>query len=209
MIHLSKSLCFLFSGRAGVGKTTSCSYAKSYILSEYSTGAEMLSIASSVKEAAKKSFGWNGLKNDSGRTLLQAIGKAGREYNENIWIDRSLETLLSKQVFPPTFVLVDDWRFVNEKIQIERRMLFEVIAIRIEAPNREILKGTSSYNDISEISLPSALPIGHASLYKTKVGYDYCINNTGSIETLYSTLEEIINLEVEKLKFIRREKDGS
>jgi len=96
-------------GYAKVGKTTTCSELLSLI-----PNGKILSFAEPVKQIATDSFGWDGLKDEKGRRLLQLIGTdVGRSYNPNIWVDMwksKVRILLSTE----TSILVDDVRFQNE-----------------------------------------------------------------------------------------------
>ncbi len=74
-----KVLCVLFSGKAGVGKTTSANILYK-IMSKNNLEVEIGSFAIGVKSTALH-MGWDGEKDAKGRKLLIDIGMAGREYN--------------------------------------------------------------------------------------------------------------------------------
>lgn len=95
----------LIGGKAGWGKTTCADI----ICSQIDKAAVKLSFASALKEIARENFGWDGSKDERGRLLLQMIGKTGRLYDENIWVDR-----LQKEIKNISHVVIDDWRFDNE-----------------------------------------------------------------------------------------------
>ncbi len=177
---LAKSVCILFSGKAGVGKTTSADMIKEY-LSKFPYDAFIGSFATGVKSTAK-CFGWDGKKDDRGRKLLQMVGQVGRAYDKDLWAKQLLEQIIpTKQGYPFDFVLVDDWRFPNEVLFVSENPLYSVYTARIYAENREILKGTPAYEDISEISLDSGFT------------FDYVINNMGTKDELLSQLVSIVN----------------
>jgi hypothetical protein len=177
---LGKSVYIMFSGKAGVGKTTSGNLLKKYLESKrYSVFIAPFALR--LKQVAKASFGWDGEKNERGRKLLQEIGKVGRGYNENLWVDWQLENLIpSNAGYPFDFVIVDDWRFPNEEYRARKNFLYSVYTVRIEAPELEILKGRPEYDDVSEISLDD------------KLDFDYVIKNNGSIELLEQRLKEVV-----------------
>jgi hypothetical protein len=78
----------------------------------------MLSIAEPIKNIAEHSFGWDIVKDEKGRKLLQVIGsECGRAYNPNIWIDK-LDYRL-QNYSKDTIVIIDDIRFDNEVEHIE------------------------------------------------------------------------------------------
>ena len=73
-----------------------------------------LSFAQPVKQIAIDCFGWDGIKDEKGRKLLQLIGTdCGRAYNPNIWIDKMREQLKEHEPFAEV-VTIDDLRFDNE-----------------------------------------------------------------------------------------------
>ncbi len=173
---LAKSICILLSGKAGVGKTTSSGLLYEYVTSLGYT-AITASFASRVKAVAKLGFDWDGKKNELGRKLLQMVGDTGRTYNENIWIDFIINKFIPNcKDYPYDFVIIDDWRFPNEEARIKEDYLYSVYTVRLVAPEREILKGKSSYNDISEVALDD------------KMDFDFVIKNTDSLELLEARL---------------------
>lgn len=181
-------MIILFSGRAGVGKSTSARLLKDCLF-EYNQYVEIHPLASEVKSLAYE-FGWDGNKDERGRQLLINIGTVtGRAYDPDIWVKRVLKDITNNLDNQKDYAIIDDWRFPNEAEYLEQNSSHKIIRIRIEAPNREMLKGTSNYNDISEISLPSDFIIKGEPLrfqrYKNYGQYyDYVIDNTGTIEQL-------------------------
>jgi len=78
----------------------------------------ILSIAEPIKNIAEHSFGWDMVKDEKGRKLLQVIGsECGRAYNPNIWIDK-LDNRL-KRNDDDAIAIIDDVRFDNEVEYIE------------------------------------------------------------------------------------------
>ena len=149
---LTHTLVFLFSGKAGTGKTFSSDIANDTcrkmeikgISEHYATG---------VKQIAKH-MGWDGVKDAKGRKLLQSIGQIGRSYDENMWVRSTFNRVNDSVGFPYDVVFIDDWRFSNEIRYIkDSELLYKPISIRIDAPDREILLGTPEYDDISEVQL--------------------------------------------------------
>jgi hypothetical protein len=160
-------MLYLVGGRAGEGKTTfanMCSNAFYYQGVPTAIGA----FAKGVKETAKF-MGWDGNKDDAGRRLLQNIGRAGREYNPDIWAERTLAIVLPWEVANKgsCAYFIDDWRFPNEDVVARRIFGIEnVKTIRIVRPEKfHALLGLPTYNDSSETSLPLSY------------NYDYVINN--------------------------------
>jgi hypothetical protein len=171
----------LVSGKAGVGKTTFSVY-----LEQYLPDITMhLPFARGVKDIAS-AMGWDGCKDDKGRLLLQKIGAVGREYNPDVWVKKALVAGVGCD-----YLVHDDWRFPNE-LNFMRNKVDHTLAIRIEAPERELLKGSCLYNDISETSLPSAtIDIALAEAY-----YDIIIYNNldVSLKMLESVAKDVSKL---------------
>lgn len=102
-----------FSGKAQAGKTTSRT-----ILTEYLTdkGFKCLNISYGdyVKTIAKDYYGWNGIKDEPGRTLLQELGTDNiRKRNPDFWVHTVIR-LVDAIGNDFDYVLIDDARFPNE-----------------------------------------------------------------------------------------------
>lgn len=182
-----------FSGKAGVGKSTSAAFAKNYLDTLWGIKTKVLPFAQGVKDVARD-MGWNFIKNEKGRKLLINIGMAGREYDENTWVNRVLSKV---DPLVDNFILIDDWRFVNEEIAL-RAQLTKVWKIRINSPDRESLKGMEAYNDPSENGLPLE-----------EEYYDYYIDNVGTLEHLETKIRNIVDEIVDETLFDRRIKNDS
>ena len=63
--------------------------------------------------------------------------------------------------------------------------MFEVISIRLHAPEREVLSGTAEATDSSEIALPCE--------NDTEL-YDFYINNFGAIDELETELITVMEI---------------
>ena len=70
----------LITGSAGVGKTTFANELQNNI------SGNIVSIATPIKAMALMR-GWSGEKDEEGRSLLQLLGRKGRELNYNIWVN--------------------------------------------------------------------------------------------------------------------------
>ena len=151
-VKLTHTICFMFSGKAGVGKSYSADLLKQMV-EEYNLNTFKSPFAAGVKATARF-MGWDGNKDQKGRRLLQRIGQSGREYDENLWVKSSFQIIENSDSYPYDVVFIDDWRFPNEISFIQKNeLLYKTIAIRVEAPDREILVGTPEYDEVSEVSL--------------------------------------------------------
>lgn len=169
-----KTTTILISGKAGVGKTTVANNIRNYLDAEQITPyALVIPFALGVKEVAK-SMGWDSEKDIKGRRLLQDIGTVGRDYNKDAWIEYLMNYI--RDTYPQEMIdllILDDWRFPNEADYfLGRPELYKTFLINILSPQREVLKGTSAYKDVSETSLD------HYSKF------DYIIENNGTLEDL-------------------------
>lgn len=171
------------AGLAGVGKTTVATSLLESIKDEFDSPifkAVIYPLAEPIKKIAYYEFGWDGKKDERGRRLLQVIGTdAGREYNENIWVEK-LDWKITNQNMPPNFVFIDDWRFHNEKDYFKDNFLYEITTIRVI---RDIDNGSSIYNHVSENELPKD---------NSESTYDFIVDNSGSLEELDDRLDNIL-----------------
>lgn len=185
---VSKTLAILISGKAGVGKTTFANYIWDYWKRNPPYNpfiVKLMPFAYGVKYVAF-AMGWDGNKDQKGRRLLQNIGKVGREYNDTVWADHLLKRLERELVVYPDAIIVDDWRFPNEGAYIKNCGLFNVWTVRIFSPERESLKGTPEYNDISETSLP-----------EEDWPYDFYERNLGTLDDLKKRAIEVAEMILE------------
>lgn len=148
---MGNACVFLISGKAGAGKTALANaLAKSMDCHMGSIG--VLSFASKIKEIARNDFGWDGVKDERGRALLQHLGAVGREYNEDIWVLHTINSIKSLTNGLYGYTIIDDWRFGNESKCLTSNG-YDVIRIRVKADSRATLKGEQA-KDTSEVSLP-------------------------------------------------------
>jgi len=176
-----KITIILVGGKAGVGKTTAANFINSYLDKEVTSYNYIGSFALGVKHVASM-MGWNWEKDTKGRKLLQDVGNLGREYDKDTWINYLLNHM--KENIPEELldiIIVDDWRFPNEaEYFLSRPELYKVFTINIKSPQREILKGTREWKDVSENSLND---------YKS---FDYIINNNKDLEGFKEDVEGVL-----------------
>lgn len=170
----------LISGKAGSGKDTAAEIMQHILKEEYGKRTLITHFGDPVKFVAEKFFGWNGKKDEAGRSLLQWIGEKGREYYPDIWVDAIAEVL---NIFGEAwdYVLIPDTRYQNEITHL--RPMFSdkwkdpPITVRMEcqSPRREMTEEQKQH--ISEIDLDD-------------YNFDWYINNDGN----YAELEENIRI---------------
>jgi hypothetical protein len=136
----------------------------------------LISFAEPVKKIAVEQFGWNGLKDDKGRKLLQLIGTdVGRGYNEAIWINIALKKYndIKKQ---NNLIVIDDVRFLNEAKFIKEN---KGILVRVNGKNNQ----TGQHK--SETEMDSI--IADIIVNNDEVGFEHLEKN---IDYLYDTIVE-------------------
>lgn len=156
-----------FTGQMFSGKSTAAK-----IIQSKHPNAYIESFAAPVKKIACECFGWNGIKDEKGRKLLQIIGtEAGRQYNPNIWVDKMRAALDTVYNLESDIVVIDDLRFENEAEFVH------------ELGGKVILMKRDTGHEKSS----------HASEQGIK-SYDYIIdNNNGPIADLEIKITEILS----------------
>ena len=136
-------MIIMVTGKAGCGKDTFYEIASKQI----KQSTIRLAFADMVKSVADM-YGWDGIKDERGRKLLQSIGAVGREYNECIWIKPIVDEikLLQRGVIP----IITDLRFANEYWMINNIMQERVYVVNIVGRQSDL--GVNA-NDVSEAGL--------------------------------------------------------
>ncbi len=175
----------LISGKAGVGKTTLARTLSKVVREHEDSNKSIIMtqpIAWGVKQTAM-GMGWDHEKDVRGRRLLQGIGKIGRTYDPDMWVNITVKAIMDTQYhYSPledkrlSYVWIDDWRFKNE-IDVFQQLdyVFRINTVRIIAPQREILRGTPEADDVSEVDLDN---------YR---GFDFVIDNNESLDKLWAS----------------------
>jgi energy-coupling factor transporter ATP-binding protein EcfA2 len=119
----------LIAGKAGSGKDTFANCLKQYLQQEENKKVLIIHFADYIKFICKEYFGWNGEKDEYGRTLLQQTGtENGRHRNDNMWCKIIIEFL---KAFGQDYdyILIPDTRFTDE-IELTKQY-FDTISIYI------------------------------------------------------------------------------
>jgi hypothetical protein len=189
-VVLPKSVCVLFSGRMGVGKTLCSNIAKTSV-NDAGMTSTVLSFAYDVKKIAR-TMGWNGIKDARGRALLQGVGRIGRDYDKDCWVKSSFKRAEETSGYPFDFIFVDDWRFPNEAIYIkEHEPLYHVVEINIISDTYFPADGIFGTDDASETSLEN-----HT--------FDYIIDNNSDTLHLHNSIVQVLNRVSKELRSSNR-----
>ncbi len=146
----------LCSGRARHGKDTSAEIIKDNLEAR---GYRVLitHYADLLKFICKNFFGWNGEKDEAGRTLLQQIGtNCIREQDPDYWVDFVANLI---RMFPDRydFVIIPDTRFPNEIDRIADAG-FPATHVRIIRTDFESQLTEEQKNHPSETALDNTAP---------------------------------------------------
>ena len=132
-----------------------------------------------VKYVCQKFFGWNGEKDEAGRTLLQQIGTDRvRAQDENYWV-RFLAEILT--MFPDQwdYVLIPDCRFPNE-ISCLKDAGLDILHVRVVRPFFVSPLTQEQQNHPSETALDSVTP-------------DVLIYNEGDLDALRNAALDLLD----------------
>lgn len=177
----------LLSGKGGAGKSTSAKAIAERLVMYAGISVGVSPLAYPIKTNALEFYRWDGNKTtEKGRRLLQEIGDAGRNYDKDLFVKYLEERELSG-VFPLNFILIDDWRYENEKSYFEKNFLYDVTTVRIERW-QYLLPGNTS-NHKSENSLP--ISEKENLVYNKDNYYNFEVHNNGTLDELYKKLDVI------------------
>lgn len=143
----------VISGKAGHGKTTLANLIKEE-LENQNFRVMKIAFADYLKFIAKKYYGWNGEKDEKGRTLLQYLGTdVVRKNDENFWADivSRLTRALNSEF---DYFIIDDARFPNE---VNAFPAENTILIKVIRPNYCSLT-SEQQSHASETALDSYIP---------------------------------------------------
>lgn len=166
----------LISGHAQNGKDTCATILKGRLVHE---GYKVLvcHYGDLVKYICTAFFGWNGLKDRQGRTLLQHIGTdVIREQQPDYWVNFIID-ILSFFKNEWDYVIIPDTRFPNEIDRISER--FDTVHFRVERKHFKSPLSVEQQNHPSETALDDCKP-------------DVLIHNNGDLEDLRNKINKTI-----------------
>lgn len=169
-------------GKAQNGKDTTASIMKEELESR---GKKVLltHYADLLKFMCRNYFGWNGEKDEAGRTLLQKVGTEGvRSQKPNFWVDFVL-TVAS--LFPKEwdYIIVPDTRFPNEISRIGDSGYAHTF-VKVRRPNFASPLTEKQQQHPSEIALDAVVP-------------DFTIINDGTMDDLRKNVKALCD-EIER-----------
>ena len=180
---MSKPIIITFSGKANHGKNTAVDFLKD-LLTQQGNKVLAINYADHLKHLATQYMGWDGNKDEKGRTLLQLLGtEKVRSRFPNYWIDHVIQ--LAK-IFEGDFdyILIGDCRFPNEIKRWEDEK-YKVITVFVERKGFESMLNEEQKNHPSEIALN-----------------DYTFNfkiKASSLEELSEAIEMLFKTKIEQL----------
>ena len=108
-----KPKIILFGGFAQNGKDASATITKNYF-EQFNKTCLTIRYGDYLKFIASNYYGWNGVKDDYGRTLLQTLGtEEARDFSPDIWVNVVIE-FVKAFGHKYDYVLIPDFRYPNE-----------------------------------------------------------------------------------------------
>jgi hypothetical protein len=112
------SLIIGISGKAQHGKDTTCEFIREILESGPAyLHVVRVSFADELKDECRREHGWNGVKDEAGRSLLQRVGVERRAEDVNYWVNKAFARMTDKNAV----YVVPDCRFRNEADAIKAR----------------------------------------------------------------------------------------
>lgn len=169
------------SGKAESGKDTSANLIKEE-LEDRGYSVLICHYGDLLKYICKQFFGWNGEKDNYGRSLLQRVGtEVIRKQEPDYWVN-FLKSIFGFFKNEWDYVLIPDARFPNEiDVLLDD---FDVISVKIERPNYENHLTEEQRKHPSENALNS-------------YNFKYVITNPGTMEGLKEKIK-MLGKEMEK-----------
>lgn len=146
---MSKPCIINISGKARHGKDTVCQLLIKE-LANHQDSAIRIAYADYLKHLAKTAYHWNGVKDETARTLFQDLGGRVRTQDPNFWV-RIVELTTSK-IFEERFIIIPDARYPNE-IEYWGKRGYPVLNFRVVRPNFDNGLTLEQQNHPSETAL--------------------------------------------------------
>lgn len=177
------NVIFMISGKAGSGKDAVANALEQQLMKD---GYPVLRIAfaDAVKDMLTRYYDWDGNKDEHGRAMLQELGTTKmRAMFPTYWAE-----LVAKFIAAThkdwLYVLISDWRFVNEFDTISDYNT-DVVTIRVDRYNED---GTEYINT----NMTDAQREHVSETELDKFPFDYVIENRGTLEELEDNVLAIL-----------------
>jgi len=165
------------SGKAQHGKDTTASIMYKE-MTESGKKVLIVHYADLLKYICKTWFGWNGEKDDFGRTLLQKVGTdVVRNKRPDFWVDFVLDMVnLFENEWD--YIIIPDTRFPNELYKLKNSG-YPMTHIRVVRTDFESPLSLEQQSHISETALDNEVP-------------DIFLINEGTLEQLVRDVHELV-----------------
>lgn len=173
---------YCVSGKARSGKDTATNIMKK-ILEKENKKVLIFHYADLLTMICTKYFGWDGKKDEKGRSLLQHTGTdIIRKKNKDFFVNFALQIFdIFNDVWD--YVIIPDCRFENE-IKMLKNQDLHITSLRV---NRKELTTSGTTSFLSEKQLK------HSSENSLdNYDFDFIINNDGTLEELKEKIIKII-----------------
>lgn len=186
----------LVSGKAESGKDTFHQLAEKYIYSRnlYSPNVHRVAFGDGVKKVAEQ-MGWNGEKDEKGRSGLIMVGDGAREFfDKNIWIKKAVQRLseistsnndYDNSSNKDAIVFVTDCRYPNEVTMLKDWAYLNshpVYAVRVERPNH-----------VSKLTNEQLMNMSETALDNRKELFDFIVVNDKTLDDFTQKVKEVMD----------------
>ena len=158
----------------------------SYLIQNYS--CKRFAFADEVKRLARELFPEEFVQNDKPVDLLQWLGNTMRQRNPDVWINR-LSTMIQLTKDPVPNLVVTDVRYPNE-VQALKNLGFTIVKVQVPVEVSIERSKATEVNFTEELLLHESEQLAQSN----EQYYDYIIENTGTLEELYSKVEEMVEV---------------
>lgn len=176
----SKIICL--SGKAGSGKDTAAVMIKDELESRGKT-AHIINYAGLLKYICSEHLGWDGNKDEFGRSLLQYVGTDIIRAQDPLFFVSFVKSLISFFGEAWDYVIIPDCRFENEVGNL-RVSGFRVVHLYVVRESLVSNLSETQQQHVSETEIDGVMP-------------DFYINNYGTLDDLRDTIKKVVDESVE------------
>lgn len=175
----------ILSGKSGSGKDTFALMLKE-ILAKYNKNVIIIHYADVLKYFLKEFYGWNGIKDEQGRSMLQKVGTdLVRTNNPDYWANVVVQFLKAIENDEHFYIaIIPDARFENEA-SLAISTLKNTSTIRINRINKDGSEWINPNLTEEQIKHPSETSMDD-------FGFDYLVHNDEDIESLRLSAETLL-----------------